>query len=218
MINKIIHQIYFNLTDREIDEIEEFKQSSDICKNQKGYEYKLWSEDDCQNLIDEHYSDYKSLYDNFRFEIQKIDFIRFCILHKFGGVYIDLDMFILKPLCDLLKGKKYVFHNVKDVQPNWSLIENDFMASIEGSPLWLDIMKECKTNYYEKLGVNVYETWKGRFIMQTTGPRFLSRYFKNKFPNYKPFNIAKTNKHTVDEERFYIQDLKMNTWIKNKAL
>ena len=127
-------------------------------------------------------------------------------------------MIVLQSLDSLIKNKKYIFHNVKDVKTNWSHIENDLMGSVKNSLLWIDIMKECKKNYKRKEKIEVYKTWKGRFILQTTGPRFLSRYFKTKFPKYKPLRIAKTKHHQQDKKDFYVMDYKMNTWIQNKVL
>tara|TARA_R110000823_G_scaffold208384_1_gene338851 strand:+ start:254 stop:910 length:657 start_codon:yes stop_codon:yes gene_type:complete len=218
MIPKIIHQIYFDLYNKDLKEIKKFYESHKMCKNQDNFKYILWSEKDCEDLINKHYPKYKSLYSNFRYKIQKIDFIRFCILHRFGGIYIDLDMIILQPLESLIKGKKYVFHNVQDVQKNWSFIENDFMCSVKNSNIWLDLMQHCKINYKEKEAIKIYDTWVGRFIMQTTGPKFLSRYFKQKFPKYNPLRIVKTKYHKKESKNFYIEDYKMNTWVNNKSI
>ena len=137
MIPKIIHQIYFNLTETELEDHDVFYESHKTCKSYADYQYILWTEEDCQNLIEAEFPQYKEFYNNFRFEIQKIDFIRFCILYSFGGFYVDLDMMMLKPF-DNLRGNKIVFHNVRHSQPTWSFIENDFMGSDPKLQLWLE--------------------------------------------------------------------------------
>jgi len=215
-IPKIIHQVYFNLSNRKLEEIDIFYNSHKIAKKQKGFEYKLWTEESCLNLVKNDFSEYLNFYNNFRYEIQKIDFIRFCILYKHGGVYVDLDMEILKPLDSLIQNKKFIFHNIRDAKPNYSFVENDLMGSIKESSLWKDIIKKCVENYQEKLKIKVYETWKGRFILQTTGPYFLARYIKKIAPNYKPLQVVYSKFHKEKKENFYIKDFKLNTWIKNQ--
>tara|TARA_R110002153_G_C13321802_1_gene497165 strand:+ start:210 stop:872 length:663 start_codon:yes stop_codon:yes gene_type:complete len=212
MIPKIIHQIYFNLTGNGIEHFPMFIKSKEICESYSDYEYMLWDENSCYSLISENYPDYLEFYLGFRYEIQKIDFVRFCILHKYGGFYIDMDMFILKAL-DPFRGKDYVFHNVRHVQKNYSYIENDFIGSIEKSPVWLKVMKECVGNYKMKESMKIYDIWKGRFVLQTTGPKFLSRFIKKHFPKYKPLKVAHTKWSTDSTDGYYIKDYKANTWI-----
>ena len=64
--------------------------------------------------------------------------------------------------------------------------------------------------------MDIYEKWKGRFIMQTTGPKFLSRFIKNTLPKYKPMKLVYTKFQSDSKEGFYLQDFKLNSWIKNQ--
>tara|TARA_R110001632_G_scaffold39236_2_gene98269 strand:+ start:1016 stop:1675 length:660 start_codon:yes stop_codon:yes gene_type:complete len=212
MIPKIIHQIYFDMTGKGIDYFPMFVKSREICQGYSDYEYILWDEKKCLKLISEDYPEYLSFYNSFRFEIQKIDFVRFCILHKYGGFYIDMDMYKLRSL-DPLLSKQFVFHNIRYVQKNYSFIENDFIGSESGSPLWLKVMKDCVSNYREKEAMSIYDTWKGRFVLQTTGPKFLSRAIKKYIPQYKPMRIAYTKWSKDSEAGYYIRDHKANTWV-----
>ena len=215
MIPKIIHQIYFNLFDKELEENDIFLQSHNICKNPKGYEYMLWDETSTFELLKNDYPSYIDFYNNLRYDIQRLDFIRFCILHKYGGIYIDLDMIILQPLDNLLKNE-FVFHNIRNVKENYSFIENDFIATAPKNKMWEYIMQGCVLNYEQKKKIKVYDTWKGRFVLQTTGPKFLARCIKAMYPNYKPMQITYTKWSQDDKTNYYIEDYKLNTWIKNK--
>ena len=196
MIPNKIHQIYFNLLGKELEEIDLFYQSHKCCKSQDGFEYKLWTEQECDDLIKNSFSDYYDFYNSFRFTIQKIDFVRFAILRKYGGIYIDLDMFIIKNLKPMLR-HKFVFHNVRHAQPNYSFIENDFIAS-EPIELWDKIMSFCKVNYKNFASREIYDVWKGRFIFHTTGPYFMTKW------------------DTEQNPMFYIKDHKANTWVNQK--
>lgn len=213
MIPAKIHQIYFNLLGKELNEIELFQKSHECCKSQDGFEYKLWTEQECDELIKNDFPKYYDFYHNFRFPIQKIDFVRFAILRKFGGIYIDLDMFIIKSLKPMLK-QKLVLHNIQHIKPKFSFIENDFMAS-EPIELWDKVMQYCVLNYNEFKTRNIYDIWKGRFILHTTGPYFMNRFVKKFIPKYKPKKIVMTKWDTEESPIFYIRDHKANTWIDN---
>tara|TARA_R100000808_G_scaffold5859_2_gene17698 strand:- start:2288 stop:2947 length:660 start_codon:yes stop_codon:yes gene_type:complete len=215
MIPKIIHQIYFNLSNTVLADHKIFYQSHNICKKYTDYHYMLWSEKECEDLLNCEFPQYKDFYNNFRYEIQKIDFIRFCILYRYGGFYVDLDMFMLKSFNELL-ARKVVFHNVRHVKPNWSFIENDFMGSVPKFQLWLDIMEKCVENYKDKEVIDIYKIWKGRFILQTTGPKFLSRFIQKKFPKFTPMKLVYTKFQSDPKDGYYLQDYKLNTWIKNQ--
>lgn len=58
---------------------------------EKNYGYKLWTDDDNRNLIADHYAWFLAFYDGYKYPIQRADAIRYFILHKFGGVYVDCD-------------------------------------------------------------------------------------------------------------------------------
>jgi len=214
MIPKAIHQIYFNLQDKELHEIDIFSESHEVCKNQDGYDYKLWNEDDVEKLIYDKWNFAYDLYKSFPYDIQRIDFARYCILGSHGGLYVDLDNIILKPLDDLLD-RNYLFHTTRDN----NFVSLDFLGSqINKDPcIFKAIVQYCMHNYKEKCDMDIYKTWKGRFVLQTTGPRFLGRFLRDKFPKYRPLrNIV----HSVVEEekklstdRFYMKDHRAGSWL-----
>jgi len=216
MIPKIIHQIFFEIYNKKIEDFDCFLESKKIAERQEGYKYILWDIKTADRLIKKHYSEYYDFYKKMRFDIQRVDFIRFCILHKYGGFYLDLDMLILKSLDPLTKNK-YVFHNIRYVQPNYSYIENDFIGSVPSSKLWLYAMSACVKNYNQKKNMEIYDIWKGRFVLQTTGPKFLARVVKKALPKYKPKQIAYTKWSKDSKDKYYVQDFKTNSWVNDKA-
>lgn len=62
------------------------------------------------------------------------DVIRYCILHHFGGVYVDMDMECLQPLDAMLPAGGFVGVYEPPLQARWlgmsSLFSNAFLASI----------------------------------------------------------------------------------------
>lgn len=145
----------------------------DFCKI-NNYQYILWSKEMCDELIEE-YLEYKDLYNSVRFSIMKVDIIRFIILHKFGGLYADLDTL---PRCDELKNSTFI---VSDPQTNKNKkYEMEVIQSIKGHPYLLEFLDYVKTQIEEKDKIEVYDKWKCRYVYQTTGPHSLSRFLNSK--------------------------------------
>ena len=175
MIPKLIHQVFWKFTDKELDEIEAFKQHQALTKkfcNEYQYEYRLWSLSDCENLLNEFYPEYIQLWQDFRYDIQRADFIRYLILHKFGGFYLDLDV---SPICDL---KDLLIND--SIFTTWASDKNmkpynAVMGSTPNNSLFIKICYECMIRTYEKQNMEIYRTWKGRLIFQTTGHYLLNR-------------------------------------------
>ncbi|KAJ3203255.1 hypothetical protein HK099_001568, partial [Clydaea vesicula] len=85
-------------------------------KNHKNWAYHLWSDEDNRNLIKHYYPWFLETYDLFHRKIFQIDSVRYLYMHRYGGVYSDLDAESLKPLD--------VFFFNKDSQPVVSSIQN----------------------------------------------------------------------------------------------
>lgn len=171
----IIHQIFGIMGDTEMNDL--FKKSHNAYKDfaeRNGYQYILWDNDDCEELIKE-YPDYIDLYNSVRFSIMKVDIIRFLILHKYGGLYADLDTL---PKCKCLKSSSFIVANPQtNKNKNY---EMEIIQSIKGHPYLLEFLDYVKTQIKEKDKIEVYTKWKCRYVYQTTGPHSLSRFLKNR--------------------------------------
>eukprot|EP00954_Amorphochlora_amoebiformis_P017194 1317548-Amorphochlora_amoeboformis.AAC.2 len=57
-----------------------------------GWKYEFWTDERNRKLIEDHYSWFLPTYDAYPYGIQRSDAARYFILHKYGGVYADLDI------------------------------------------------------------------------------------------------------------------------------
>ena len=164
MIPKKIHQIFHNWG-TDLKDVELFKKSIATLKEKNpDFTHKLWSKKDCLRLIETKYPQYLQFYKDLRHNIQRVDFCKICIVHSEGGFYIDLDMHCIKSFEPLLK-EKLIIESNKHLVPNHNeFVQNDFLASEKGFVFWEAALKECILNYKDKEKVNVYNTWKGRFV------------------------------------------------------
>jgi len=170
----IIHQIFWKFTDKELHEIPVFKKNVErtkkFCK-EHNYHYKMWNLKDCEELIIEKYPQYICLWSEFRFDIQRCDFIRYLILHTHGGWYVDCDVYPTQNL-DYFKGFNECFTTwSNDVRKK---PYNAVMYSSKNNPLFIEIMNEVEKRVIEKQSIKQYDTWKGRLVFQTTGHHMLA--------------------------------------------
>lgn len=181
MIPKKIHQIYGIFNDgKPIEDFPKFKEhtiKTEQFAKHYGYEYKLWSLKDCEELIVEYFPQYIELWNDFRFPIQRCDFIRYLILFIHGGWYLDCDVYPLQDLTPL--------ENNNQVFTTWHidykrLPYNAVMGSNYRNPLFLDIIEECEKRTYDKQSKSIYDKWKGRLVFQTTGHYMLNSVIDKK--------------------------------------
>lgn len=175
MIPKLIHQVYGIFNDGiQLHDIPAFQrcvsETKEFCKEHE-YEYKMWGLKECEELICDKYPHYINLWTEFRYPIQKCDFIRYLILYEYGGWYVDCDVFPIQDLSSLRKNKE-VFTTWDDDKKR--LPYNAVMGSSVKNPLFLNIMITCERRTYEKQQMDIYNTWKARLVFRTTGHHALA--------------------------------------------
>jgi mannosyltransferase OCH1-like enzyme len=161
-VSKIIHQTYKN----EKNLPEKWKESQREWKRlHPDWEYKFWSDQDLRDLIVSDYPWILATYDAFRYPIQRVDTARYCILHKFGGVYSDFDIIPLRPIDEFVKGDFEVFLARSPRFKQCS--SNHLMASIPGSGFWNEVLSTITPAVRCK---KLIDLSKHLHIMCTTGP------------------------------------------------
>lgn len=224
MIPKIIHQIYFDLYNRKIDEIPIYSKSiKEIKFHNPKFKHILWDKNSSAQLIKKELPEYYSFYMNMRYDVQRIDFMRFVVLYVYGGFYVDLDLINLKSLDDLLD-KKFIGYSLKKFIPKHNeIIQNDFFGVVKNFKLFKILMDLCEPNYNIKASNKIYDSWKGRFVLQTTGPRYVSKIFKKILPKYKPeTNLIYTkwrndNWKNYNKNDFYFENYVTGGWFENTS-
>lgn len=139
-------------------------------KTHPEWELKLWDDEDIRALVDEHYPEHLATFDAYPSGIFRADAFRFFVLHKFGGIYADLDV---QPLGDIgeLIGRTECFVGA---EPEKHVRENDaryrgmpfslcnaFMGSVPGHVFWqrcMEAMARCLCPD----------------VVDATGPRFIN--------------------------------------------
>ena len=135
------------------------------------------------------------MYYSVKYDIMKVDIIRFLILHKYGGLYADLDIF---PKLKKLKDKDLIISYKKGQKREH--FEMEVVQSKKNNKFLLDFLDHVKKQIKEKNKVKIYDTWKARYVYQTTGPYSLHRFLKenNIEPDKYIINEPKTDDNSLN--------------------
>lgn len=176
LIPKIIHQTYKN---ENIPEI--WKPGQQACIDlHEDYQYILWTDEMAREFISEEFPWFLETWDNYPYNIQRADAIRYFALYHYGGIYIDLDDGCERRLDPLLTVPAFVRKTIP------TGISNDVMGSVPNHPFFLKAMESL--HKYQRNWLVPYIT-----IMISTGPLFLSVVWKQ----YKRWGIPEAGKVRV---------------------
>lgn len=144
------------------------------------YTHIYWSNEAASDLVDKYYPEFKSVYDAFPVDVMRWDFSRYCIMHKYGGIYADMDLYCYKNFYSEIESYDLVLaESINELY----LVENCLMASIAESKFYYDCLETSKKTYlsnvhldveYIKQIPQVYTS----YISNMTGLNLLSNVYK----------------------------------------
>jgi len=181
MFPKIIHQIWYqggscpdNLNQNTIK----------LKSYHKKWKYILWDNKKIINLIKndrEVLDSYKKL----KYMHQKIDFAKYIILYKMGGVYVDMDVDIIKSFDSMLEK----FNSYEVILSSINLNRLESYIFCQSYPCLNNgiMIAKSRTNFMKKIIKNIINTSKNpgldlnksEFINRTTGPSLITDVYKN---------------------------------------
>ncbi len=66
------------------------------------FEYLFFDDAAVEKFIDTEFSQYRSVFDGFKYPIQRFDFFRYLAVYRYGGFYFDLDVLLASDLSSLI--------------------------------------------------------------------------------------------------------------------
>ncbi|PWN36465.1 uncharacterized protein FA14DRAFT_175781 [Meira miltonrushii] len=126
-IPRIIHQVKLGNLKMQPKWIEARKSCIDLHPD---WQFKLWEDEESGNFVNTQFPNLLETYLNYPLEIQRSNVLRYLVLHKFGGIYLDLDLGCKTPL-DGLRNESFL-----TPPANPSGINNAFIASTPDHPFW----------------------------------------------------------------------------------
>jgi len=157
MIPKIIHQQW--KTDQVPHKFMQWHLSWHKHYPKTEYTHMLWTDDTARDLIKTHYRWFLETYDAYEHNINRADAVRYFILHKYGGIYADLDYEPTTNFYDSLPQNQV---GVVESPYYWNeKTQNSLMSSPASDPFWLDLFHQLVI--HSKLDD----------VLTSTGPRLL---------------------------------------------
>jgi mannosyltransferase OCH1-like enzyme len=122
-------------------------------RHHPGWEHRLWTEESLPRL------ECARALERARFFAEQSDLVRYELLARFGGVYVDMDFECLRPLDPLLRGVT-AFAGLE--RPGW--VQNAILGATPGHPAFRFALSQA----IELAGLGLH-------TIHATGPFFLSR-------------------------------------------
>jgi mannosyltransferase OCH1-like enzyme len=189
MNNKYLHQIWFDFGGG----VDPPKKYHSYMNSWKIYhpdrKYILWNEQMGNSFMKKHYSHYYDLYQQLQYPVMKVDFLRYCLLSIYGGIYADIDYLCLRNFDEYIDITKIYFNQVATslIHPFSSKYElcNSLIISESKDRFWNLFINELTENIRQNQ-INTFKNFNISYVSSTTGPLFVSRFIwkhKDKFSN-----------------------------------
>ena len=194
MTPKIIHQIWDGepLSDF-------FLQLSETWKtHHPTWKYEFWDSDRIEAFVNNNYPHLAAIYFNFQYDMQRWDFIRYLILYKMGGMYVDFDYECLESFDNCLTKDKFYFAIEPELHSRSFGKDVCLNGALMITPPYHPFL-ECVIAYLETTPVK-YTGNKFHDVLYSTGPLMLTNLYE-KFED-------KSNIHLFSQEQ-------VSPWSKN---
>lgn len=174
MIPKIIHQIWEGRTEYLSDS---YLMLAETWKeNHPDWKYEFWDEKRIVDFIYNYYPEMVDIYFDYQYNIQRWHVIRYLILYKMGGLYVDFDYECLESFNKYIPDDSKCYFAMEPKQHYHFLqspfFNNALMATPSGHPFYL-----CIIDYLKGLNIS-YKGDKYMEVMTSTGSLALVNLYK----------------------------------------
>jgi mannosyltransferase OCH1-like enzyme len=125
------------------------------------WSYRLWTDEDNLAFVRTEFPEFLHTFQRLPKNIMRADVIRYLLLYKLGGLYLDLDYEMLKPF-DLLEHEV-----VLPWERDGACVSNAFMAAAPGNRFFKMVIDDLAANPPLNAGVAEVEN--------STGPKYLTK-------------------------------------------
>ena len=166
-----IHQIYLDIGGTELKDRPLWLESIEINKQlNPNSQHILWDDEKVNKFIEEEVPEYIPIIESFPHKFYLIDFIRYCILYKYGGCYIDCDVRCKKSIeefstiCGGVVGENKINNNVIKLSKQQSY----------------DLLQFSLSEYNRIKNNNLYSKWIGRKFLNSVSASMFARWCRRR--------------------------------------
>ncbi|WP_080903078.1 glycosyltransferase family 32 protein [Parabacteroides sp. Marseille-P3160] len=138
------------------------------------WDYEFWDNTRMDLFVKNNYPQYMEMYNEFPYNIQRWDAIRYLILEKIGGMYVDFDYESIRPIDVIIKDKTCCF--ASEPKEHLSIfnknmyINNALMGAVPDHPFIHEIIQKIfDAEWRKRPFVSKMEE-----VLNTTGPLFIT--------------------------------------------
>jgi len=174
MIPKIIHQLWERSNEPMPDF---FRQLGETWKkHHPEWQYEFWDGARMDKFVNINYPQLAKVYFNYRYDIQRMDFIRYLILYKTGGMYVDVDYECFDSFNKYLLNDKCHFSMEPELHCRFFgktlYFNNALMITPPGHPFFEFVIKHLQTTFFS------YTASKYLDVLSSTGPLMLTGLYE----------------------------------------
>jgi hypothetical protein len=154
------------------------------------FEYLFFDDERVRLFLNREFPQYVSVFESFKFPIQRYDFFRYLAVYHYGGFYFDLDVLLARGLADLVQHECVFPCEGLTLSPflrarygmDWHL-GNYAFGAVAKHPLLAAIIANCERSQKDPAWVEPMMRGMPRFsreqflVMNSTGPGLISRTF-----------------------------------------
>ena len=162
-IPKIIHQQWKN--DNIPDKFMKWRNKFLQYFPEPEFQHMIWTDKKARELIENYYPWFLTTYDGYKHNINRADAARYFILHRYGGIYADLDY---EPMINFYEYLPPNQVSMVESPYYWNeKTQNCLMSSPKYDPFWVDLFAILIKNA------------KRKEVLEATGPKMLDEAMKN---------------------------------------
>lgn len=153
-----------------------------------GWEHVYFADPDVEKFMDREFPQYRTVFDAFRYPIQKFDFFRYLAVYRLGGFYFDLDVFFARGLSDLTASscvfpfeELTISRHLREAHGmDWE-IGNYAFGAAAGHPFLAAVIENCiraqrDPAWVAPMMTGIPSLFRRDFeVLNTTGPGLISR-------------------------------------------
>jgi len=160
MIPRLIHQ---TAKTADLPRREQMFQQA-LIKLHPGWKYKLWTDEDNLAFVKSEFPEFFDVFVGLPKNIMRADVIRYLLMDRLGGLYLDTDYEMLKPFDMVEHDCVLPLETAGDLNPS-SRIANSVFAAAPGHPFFRRVIDRLKSNPPLDPQTDV---------LTSTGPHFIS--------------------------------------------
>jgi len=176
-MKKIIHQIFLDIGLKPLDKRPDYLDNIELLKNNNPkWKHILWDDKKLDKFVEKYYPQYLKYWNAFPHPFYKIDYSRYLLLEKYGGIYIDLDEKNIHPFdlkitnSNIITGSWFDKNGVEHINNNNTIAIND-------KELIHDLILYCNSQIEEKKKT-LPSSWKCRIFQHSVGQMMFTRWCK----------------------------------------